>query len=116
MYIFDAECYCDECGEAIKKRILKELNKKPSDFADERNFDSSEFPKGPSDDEAESDCPEHCASQEDCLNPTEIEGELYGHFFENNLTDAGVQYIKEADDGPVVRFWKEYYSQFYDLN
>ena len=118
MYIYAAECYCDDCAKDIKKRILKETGKKASDFRDETTFDSDEYPKGPSDDGASSDGPEHCASGEDCLDPTEINGEKYGHFFENDLTEAGVENLKEhiRQGGPVAEFWKEHYSQYYDLD
>ena len=114
MYIYAAECWCDECGESIKKQILKELDKKASDFDDERAYDSDEFPKGPYDDNEASDGPEHCASREDCLNPTIIADEKYGHFFENDLTEAGIQNLKEMHENQrseVTEFWVSHYRE-----
>ncbi len=118
MYIYAADCYCDACGEDIKQRILKELGKKPEDFDDERTYDSGEFPKGPFDDEAESDSPQHCASGEDCLDPTIIadnnngEDHVVGHFFENNLTTTGVEYLKDMHKNQrseITEYWVDYY-------
>lgn len=118
MYIFCADVYCDKCGEDIKARLLKETGKSEEDYADERTYDSDEFPKGPYPDDAESDTPEHCGSHEHCLDPTMIGDFVAGHFFENDLTTDGVEYVKQAlaDGGEVAEFWAEHYrSAGYDI-
>jgi len=70
-YIYAAEIWCDDCGEDIRRRLIAEGNA-PDDIDDERSYDSGEFPKY-CDGEAESDCPEHCAAGDDCLNAYEFD-------------------------------------------
>ena len=120
MFIYAAACYCDECGIAIQKDVLKALNKTPEDFADERTFDSDEYPKGPYSDEQEADGPEHCASGEDCLNPTIIGDQVCGYFFGNELTTHGVENLQEMhrnSPSEITEFWVNYYnSHGYDID
>lgn len=108
-YIYAADCYCEKCGEDLKAKLPK-----PTNPDDENTFDSDVYPKGPySDAGGESDTPQHCGSGKDCLDPTEIAGEKYGKFLENDLTTAGVEYVKElhADrGGPVTQFWIDFYN------
>lgn len=116
-YIYCADIYCDDCGEAIRERLTAE-GKAPADPADEWSYDSDYFPKVAGDDE-ESDTPEHCAYGENCLNAVEIEGGKVGLLF-GELTLDGVDYVEEAieeanRDGfslsrEVVRLWYHHYS------
>ena len=115
-YIYQAELYCDVCGRDICEQIQREREEaglEPFDDSDQSSYDSDEFPKGPYPDDEESDIPQHCGSLSDCLDPTEIDGQKYGHFFGNDLTAEGVRYLQESlnDDpgNPVVQFWVDYY-------
>jgi len=113
MFIYAAACYCDKCGRAIQQDVLKTLNKTAEDFEDERTFDSDEYPKGPYDDEQESDSPEHCASGQDCLDPTIIGDQVCGYFFGNNLTTYGVENLQEMhknQTSEITKFWMDYYN------
>jgi len=77
----------------------------------ESDYDSGDYPKGCGDDE-ESDCPQHCGSHEDCLDPTLLsDGSKVGHCFGNSLTSDGEAYVKEAvrEGGLVSDLWKEVY-------
>lgn len=117
--IYCADIYCDDCIDDIKRRIAIEvfegkiiggiadlivINEYTSyddvvnqlDRLDERDYDSDEYPKW-CDEEGESDCPQHCGSGQDCLNPyVHTDGEKYGYFFGNPLTSHGDEYVKET--------------------
>lgn len=80
MYIFQAECYCDECGEKICAECQAN-GTAPTDPDDQYSYDSDEYPKSCPDEE-ETDCPQHCGG---CGVPLEY-----------RLTDEGVQYVLEA--------------------
>jgi hypothetical protein len=80
-YIYQADIYCEDCGQAIKTELDK-AGKTPADPDDEYTFDSDEYPKGPySDGGGEADSPQHCA---DCHT-----------FLENPLTSDGREYVRE---------------------
>lgn len=116
-YIYAADIYCDDCGEAIRERLTAE-GKAPADPTDEWSYDSDDFPKV-ADDDDESDSPQHCACGENCLNAVEIEGGKVGFLF-GELTRDGVDYVEEAIeeanlDGSswsreVVGLWYRHYS------
>jgi len=83
-YIYAAAMYCEACGEELCNTLPKPAN------LDERTYDSGDYPKGPyANGGGESDCPEHCANCHCCLN--------------NELTEAGVQYVIETLDQAMVR-------------
>lgn len=111
MYIFQADCFCDDCGAEIKKRLDGE-GKTPSDPENYRSFDSDDYPKYADDDDS-SDSPQHCGSHEDCLNAEVLpSGRKIGCLISNNLTEAGVEYVKEkvAEGGEVADFWREQFD------
>jgi len=112
-FIYCADVYCEACGEDIRRRLTEE-GKAPAEPDDECTYDSDDFPKGPyKDGGGKSDSPQHCGSGEDCLNPTVIDGEKYGCFLENELTEEGKRYVTDElndDPGPVVKFWAEHYD------
>ena len=112
-YIYAADCYCEKCGESIRAGIDR-AGIAPNDLDDETTFDCGVYPKGPfADAGGEADTPQHCGSGEDCLDPTVIAGEKYGRFLENDLTHAGVEYVRElhADrPTPVTEFWAGWYN------
>ena len=117
VYIYAADIYCEECGEAIRKQITQEGHA-PADPDDEWSYDSDEFPKGPyCNGGGEADSPQHCGSGEDCLNAIEFpDGFRCGAWLENELTTEGVKYVKEAirDGGEVAEMWADFYRD-YDL-
>lgn len=79
VYIFQAEIYCEACGQAIRD-MLTNKGEAPADPINEASYDSDYFPKGPfPDGGGESDCPEHCAKCE--------------IFLGNELTSQGVDYV-----------------------
>jgi len=103
-YIYQADIYCDECGEKIKE-YLRGIDEVPSDPDDESSYDSDEYPKWGRDDE-ECDCPQHCGSHEHCENAIELsDGSQVGCLIGNNLTSYGVEYVKQAvaEGGMVAR-------------
>ena len=79
-YIFQADVYCDDCGESIRKR-LREQGKAPEDEMDHYSYDSGDYPKDADVEHEESDCPEHCAACHEMLH--------------NPLTSAGYKYVQE---------------------
>lgn len=116
-YIYAADIYCDNCGEAIRQRLTAE-GEAPADPADEWSYNSDDFPKVAGDND-ESDTPEHCACGENCLNAVEIEGGKVGLLF-GELTSDGVDYVEEAIeeanlDGSswsreIIGLWYRHYS------
>ena len=117
VYIYAADIYCEQCGEAIRKRIARE-GFAPADPDDERSYDSDEFPKGPyCDGGGEADCPQHCGAGPQCVNAIEFDdGHKVGAWLENELTTDGVEYVCEAirEGGEVAELWADYYRD-YDL-
>lgn len=116
-YIYCADIYCDDCGEAMREHLTTEGHA-PADLTDEWSYDSDDFPKVAGDDD-ESDSPQHCACGENCLNTVEIGGGKVGLLF-GELTSDGVAYVEEAIeeanlDGSswrreVVELWYRHYS------
>ena len=116
VYIYAADIYCEECGEAIRKQITQEGHA-PADPYNEWSYDSDEFPKGPFLDGSEADFPQHCGAGEDCLNAIELsDGTKIGAWLRNDLTADGVEYVKEAirEGGEVGEMWADFYRD-YDL-
>lgn len=136
--IYQADIFCDDCADDIKRRIYVELwNSRDTEFCpdgaacsrfesmadlddylqemDEREYDSGDYPKWCSDD-AESDCPEHCGSHADCINAYIMsDGGRIGYCFGNSLTSDGEDYVKEAvregdDDGVAREVWSVEYD------
>lgn len=114
-YIYCADVYCEKCGEDICKRHLACIDEdQAKDYHDETLYDSDEFPKGPYDnDSEETDCPQHCGSHADCLDPTIIDGEKYGQFLPQSLTTDGENYVREAiaEGGVVAEFWRDEFTK-----
>ena len=109
--IYEADVWCEDCAEVIKQRIRDE-GFAPEDEDDQRSYDSDEFPKD-CDVSCESDCPEHCAGGENCINAHEFaNGFKCGVWLENDLTTYGVEYVKDAvrNGGCVSELWAEYYD------
>jgi hypothetical protein len=108
-YIYNADVYCEACARDIKARIRAEGNE-PENPDDETSYDSRDWPKGPFNDE-ERNCPEHCGSGPDCLEPHIFpSGFKAGKFLGGSLTTHGVEYVKETHrDRPseVTKFWIE---------
>lgn len=117
MYIYQADCYCDDCGEAIKERLDAE-GKTPEHPDNEFTYDSDDYPKACGDDE-ESDSPQHCGCHDDCINAEVLpSGRKIGRLIGTSLTSEGVKYVQEYinEGGEVSEFWLEQFSAAgYDL-
>lgn len=113
VYCFAGTYYCEKCAKSHMARLIAEGNA-PANLADERTFNSLDFPKGPVE-MGSSDIPEHCGSGPSCLESTIIDGVNCGCFLENDLTSKGIEYIldllKEEPDSSVGLFWADYYSK-----
>src|SRR5262245_39730866 len=103
VYMYQADLYCEECGEGLKERIwgahdLQILLGEDFDPNDETTWDSDEYPKGPYlEGGGESDSPCHCGSHGDCCNAITLEnGSKVGAFLENPLTTHGLDYVQNA--------------------
>ena len=112
VYIYAADIYCEQCGEAIRERITHE-GFAPEDPDDERSYDSDEFPQGPSGaGGGKADSPQHCGSGPECLNAIVFDdGHKAGAWLENKLTTEGVEYVREAirEGGEMVELWTKFY-------
>lgn len=108
-YIYNADLYCEECGDQIKHEIT-ESGMAPKDPYDEYSYDSDDFPKGPfSDGGGEADHPQHCGNRECQV------------FLENPLTEDGHNYVLDcllenkatgAGKDEILALW----SNFYEIN
>lgn len=132
MYVYQADTYCDSCGEAIRVALTADGNA-PEDPSDEYSFDSDDFPKS-APDNAEVDYPDHCASQGDCLEGIDLgeyglepgadligaETRTIGALLSDNLTDAGVEYLRGMlGDAPRTEYqralhayWRETFADY----
>jgi len=87
VYIYAADIYCQQCGEAIRERITRE-GFAPAEPDDEWSYDSDEFPKGPyPDGGGEADCPQHCGAGPECHNAIEFPPRLQGWRVAGKRTD-----------------------------
>lgn len=96
IYIYQADLYCSDCAYTIGMVCHCEYHKpKGTNLCD-----SECTPIGPyADGGGEADTPNHCGG---C-----------GVFLENNLTQDGVEYVKDAikdGRGSVIDEWKAYYD------
>lgn len=110
-YIYAADLYCEECGEAIRDRIIRE-GFAPSDPDDEASYDSGDYPSGPCEADR-SDSPQHCGSGPECLNAIELDGQWRGDFLENELTSEGERYVRGRASEELtecVRLWLDHYG------
>ena len=109
-YMYQGELYCKPCGKALVEQFNDMLDKDTRNVLGWTNHpdlyeDSDAWPQEYSRGEGETDSPDHC-----------------GHchrFLGRNLTDDGVDYVKQAaiDEvamygaiGPVVQGWLDYYD------
>jgi hypothetical protein len=137
--IYAADLWCDDCATKIREEICQDWwdeweyavcpdGTEVREFSsckalydylcgmDERSYDSGEFPKY-HDDDSESDCPQHCAGGPYCESPTVLnDGTKIGHFFGNDLTAYGAEYVIDAVredrgfNGVASQVWLEYYD------
>jgi hypothetical protein len=127
MYVYQAELFCDDCGEAIA------ANRRAAGVVDEG--DSDGFPQQVA--SGETDSPNHCAAGHDCLEAVdlydyglkpgdELEGSeqsLIGALLPETLTADGLTYAyelaTEQDPTPyqraVHRLWRETYDGIGEL-
>ena len=118
VYIYQADLYCQQCGEAIRAQITEE-GSAPVNPDDETSYTSDDFPKGPyPDGGGEADSPQHCAMGSKCVNTIKLttpsmfsDGNKIGAWLENPLTTDGVKYVRKAIEkgGEVAELWAEYY-------
>jgi hypothetical protein len=119
-YTYQADVWCDACGEAIKADIAREHPAiVPRDPDDEHTFDSNDYPKHYDPESEESDSPENCVSGSTCLSNI---GAGYGVFLENQLTQEGYRYLKTMLDEhgevlpPHAAEWANHYCFSFHRN
>ena len=89
VYIYNADVYCEECGESIKKGLGRDFT-----------GDSDDYPQGPTE-QGYVDYPAHCGG---C-----------GVFLENQLTEEGYDYLREMleeeneHNAEIHAEWREFY-------
>ena len=87
-YAYDAELFCDACGE----KIMEDLN--AQGVKDDGTTDT--YPQATPD--GESDTVEHCASREGCEDAIVVAGTKIGAWLENPLTDEGACWLADVLD------------------
>jgi|SRR5580704_7194736 hypothetical protein len=111
-YIYQADVWCNKCGEHIKAELERE-GKAPEDPENESSFDSDDYPKHYDAENEESDGPENCADGR-CGGTTG--GRSWGTFLQNQLTQEGYRYLKSMLDEhgatlpEFAREWAEFYQ------
>ena len=110
-YIYQADVYCDKCGEAIRRNLADTA---PEDALDQRSYDSDDYPKDAPIEREESDIPEHCADCHECLNnPLTSEGYKYVQSALSEIP-AGTSIAKLISTGhPHLAKWASYYGFTY---
>ncbi len=110
-YIYCADVWCDDCGEAICRK-LQQAGNAPANPHDEYSFYSDEYPKYAADDD-ESDTPSHCAAGEECFNADVLpSGRQIGALF-GRLTTDGYEYVRASHaerPSEVTALWMAYYA------
>jgi len=87
-YQYNADEYCDSCGQLIKDDC--------DEKGQEDTGDSNEYPQWVSEDD-ESDCPRHCGSGSECEEATTLSnGHKIGALLGTTLTTDGVEYVQQA--------------------
>ena len=130
MYIYQADVWCDSCGERIRAD-LRGAGKVPT-YA--RPWDSDDWPDGGYPDDEATDCPQHCAAGDECLDPIDLTewglpadarmlgaatariGALLG----TGLTNYGVEGLRDMLEEPAPteyqqalhRFWKDAFADY----
>lgn len=119
--VYAADLWCDACADKICDNISKFCPERvPADLENESSWESDVFPKRVKDLGA-MDYPKHCSSDSNCVMPLRLsDGRIEGALLNNELTDAGVDYVREcmreSPNDPLVRFWREMYTEAgYDL-
>jgi hypothetical protein len=116
--IYQADIYCDDCGEALAAELLA-ARKFPSYWSgseraavrDEAGdaraagvvFDSDDWPSlgHPGED---TDCPQHCGAGAECINAEELsDGSRVGMLLDGGLTVEGGEYVREAIEEAEAR-------------
>lgn len=109
MYVYQADTWCDSCGAMIAEGLRND------GVAD--SGDSDGYPQGPYPEE-ETDSPNHCASEENCLEAINLgdwglapDAELYGAetrkigaITNDGLTDAGEAYLREMLEPDEIHY------------
>lgn len=117
-YIYRADMWCDDCGQAIRQQ-LDAKGDGPIDPDRRDTYDSDDYPKGPFV-ERGADCPVHCGAGERCINAVVLpSGDKIGALLSTDLTAVGVAYVQEAidDGGEVAKFWQGVFSDAgYDVS
>jgi len=126
MYVYNADLYCDDCGEGIAAHLFER--------GAEDTGDSDAYPQSTI--ESESDSPNHCACGAECHNRVDLTAyglteedrretgapRYVGALIEEDLTEDGVAYAREMiEDGDASpyqralhRFWRESYPAVMD--
>jgi hypothetical protein len=107
-YTYQADVWCDSCGEAIRADLERE-GKAPANPDDETSYDSDDYPKWYDAEGEEADGPQNCADGK-CAGDR-------GTFLQNQLTSEGYRALKSMLDehGPDLpehaREWADYYLE-----
>ena len=124
-YTYQADVWCNACGEKIKADIARDNPELvPEDPENETTFDSGDYPKYYDAESEESDGPENCADgscggqyRHDVPGDAKYLGVgRYGTFLENRLTTEGYKRLvntlnKHGEHLPShAREWAEYYQ------
>lgn len=115
MYIYQADVYCDDCGQIIENDLLSAGYDSAPIYWDSSDWDevlehdgnasaagvyadSDDWPCGPYSEDSEGDTPQHCGAGEECPNSEILsDGSKVGALLgPDSLTPEGVKYVRDA--------------------
>lgn len=112
-YIYQADVWCDACGERICAELDAE-GRRPAEPDDQHTYDSDDYPKQFDAESDEADGPQNCASG-NCAG-------TYGTFLQNPLTQHGYEHLQGMlnEHGSVLpepaREWADHYGFSFHAN
>ncbi len=122
-YIYQAEHWCDRCGQDIATRLD---NQRVDDTGDPESVepqDSDEYPQYFDETYTESDSPCHCGGHDTCLSAETLsDGRKVGALVCSGLTDEGIEYVRGVileslntrtgeHSNPVAELWEGEYPE-----
>lgn len=91
IYAYQAELYCEACGDRIRAE-LDAAGKSPAEPDDQHTYDSTDYPKAAQ--AGETDSPNHCAAGGACPDAEAYDGHAVGALLPEDLTSEGVSYVR----------------------
>jgi len=107
MYVYQADLYCDKCGERIAYAKYGDGERPGED-----PIDSDRWPVHEPDEQSESDHPDHCGMGGSCLDALEVDGRKVGCLLGTRLTGDGIEYVRVKHEWSPSELTAEWLDHF----